>query len=249
MSITIKNDKQIEAMRVAGKITRQTLKLMEESIKVGITTKELDKLAEDFIRSQGAIPSFKGYYGYPASICASINQEVIHGIPGDRRLEDGDIISIDVGAYINGYHGDAARTFAVGDISSENRRLIDITRGSFFEGIKFAKDGNHLHEISVAIQKYVEEGGFSVVRDYVGHGIGTQMHEDPNVPNYNTGKNGPVLKKGMVLAIEPMVTVGTYKVKGLSDGWTVETKDGKCAAHYENTVLITDDEPELLTVI
>lgn len=249
MSITIKNDKQIEAMRIAGKITAGALAAVEKSIRVGITTKELDTIAEQFIRDNGAIPSFKGYGGFPASICASINEEVIHGIPSDRKLENGDIISVDVGAYINGYHGDAARTFAVGEVSSENMQLIDVTRQSFFQGIKFATEGNHLNDISKAIQNYVESNGFSVVRDYVGHGIGEHLHEDPNVPNYNTGKKGVVLKKGMVLAIEPMVNVGTYKVKVLDDDWTVITRDKSCAAHYENTVLITDGEPELLTVL
>lgn len=249
MSIKIKKEIHIEAMRTAGKITGATLNLIEKELKPGMTTKDLDKIAEEFIRAQGAVPSFKGLYGYPASICASVNNEVIHGIPGERILKEGDIISIDTGAYINGFHGDAARTFPVGEISASAKRLIDVTRESFFRGIEYAKNGNHLCEISGAIQDFVEANGFSVVRDYVGHGIGREMHEDPNVPNYRFGRKGPRLIKGMTIAIEPMVNMGTYKVKQLSDGWTVVTKDGSLSAHYENTVLITDGEPELLTLV
>jgi methionyl aminopeptidase len=250
MAITIKNEKQIAKMRLAGEITGRTLNLLEEKIIPGITTFELDKIAESYIMECGALPSFKGYYGYPASICASINDEVVHGIPSRKRvLEEGDIISIDVGAYINSYHGDAARTFAVGRVAPEKQRLIDVTKESFFAGIKYAKAGNYLSDISAAIQTYVEDNGFAVVRDYVGHGIGKDMHEDPSIPNYRNGRRGPQLRTGMVLAIEPMVTMGTYKVRVLSDGWTAVTKDGLSAAHYENTVLITDKEPELLTLI
>lgn len=249
MSITIKREFHIEKMRVAGRITGETLNLMEKSIHPGITTAELDKIAEEYIRSQGAYPSFKGLYGYPASICASVNDEVIHGIPNNRKLCEGDIISIDTGACINGFHGDAARTFAVGSISAQRQRLIDITRESFFRGIEFAKSGNHLIDISAAIQDFAESNGFAVVRDYVGHGIGREMHEDPNVPNYRTGRRGPKLMTGMTLAIEPMLTAGTYKVKTLSNKWTVVTKDGSDAAHYENTVYITDGKPELLTLV
>ncbi len=249
MSIKIKKEVHIEAMREAGRITGEVLNLIERELKPGMTTGELDKIAEEFIRSNGASPSFKGLYGYPASICASVNDEIIHGIPGNKVLREGDIISVDTGAYKNGFHGDAARTFAVGRISAEAQRLIDVTRESFFRGIKFAKSGNHLSEISAAIQDYVEANGFSVVRDYVGHGIGREMHEDPNVPNYRTGRQGPRLIKGMTIAVEPMVNVGTYKVKRLSDGWTVITKDGRLSAHYENTVLITDGEPELFTLV
>lgn len=249
MSITIKRASHIEKMRVAGRITGETLNLMERYIKPGVTTLELDKIAEEYIRSQGAVPSFKGLYGYPASICASVNNEVIHGIPSNRVLKEGDIIKIDTGAYINGFHGDAARTFGVGSISAERQRLINITRESFFKGIEFAKIGNNLIDISAAIQDYVEGNGFAVVRDYVGHGIGREMHEDPNVPNYRTGRKGPKLMVGMTLAIEPMVTAGNYKVKTLSNKWTVITKDGSDAAHYENTVYITDGEPELLTLV
>lgn len=249
MSVTIKSNEQIEAMRIAGRITGETLNIVEAHIKPGITTKDLDTIAEKFILSKGAKPSFKGYYGYPASICASVNHEVVHGIPSDRVLMEGDIVSIDVGAFINGYHGDAARTFAVGKISDENQRLIDVTRESFFAGIKFAKCGNYLHDISAAIQDYAEAAGFSVVRDYVGHGIGTSMHEDPPIPNYRNGKRGIALRAGMTLAIEPMINMGIYKVKVLGDGWTVVTADKKPSAHYENTVLITDNEPELLTLV
>ncbi len=250
MAITIKNDKQIEKMRLAGEITGRVLNLLEEKIIPGITTFELDKIAESYIMECGALPSFKGYYGYPASICASINDEVVHGIPSKERvLKEGDIISIDVGAYINSHHGDAARTFAVGKIDPEKQRLIDVTKESFFAGIKYAKAGNNLCEISAAVQTYVESNGFGVVRDYVGHGIGKNMHEEPAIPNYRNGKRGPVLRAGMVLAVEPMVTMGSYKLRVLSDGWTAVTRDGLCAAHYENTVLITDGEPELLTLI
>lgn len=249
MAITIKNDKQIEYMRIAGRITGEVLNLLETKICEGISTKELDKIAEDYIRSKGAVPSFKGYGGFPASICASINEELIHGIPGKKILKNGDIISVDVGAYINGFHGDAARTFAVGEISPNAKKLIDITKQSFFEGIKFAKSGNHLHQISAAVQEYAEANGFSVVREYVGHGIGKDMHEAPQIPNYKTNSRGPRLCKGMTLAIEPMINEGDYKVKVLSDKWTVVTKDKKLSAHYENTVLITDGEPEILTLV
>ncbi len=249
MAITVKNKKQIECMRIAGRITGEVLNLLESKIRVGVTTEELDRIAEEYIRSKGAVPSFKGYGGFPASICASVNEELIHGIPGKRALKNGDIISIDVGAYIKGFHGDAARTFAVGDVSLEAKRLIDVTKESFFQGIKFARAGNHLHEISQAVQQYVESNGFSIVREYVGHGIGKDMHEAPQIPNYKTNSRGPRLCEGMTLAIEPMVNAGDFKVKVLEDNWTVVTKDKKLSAHYENTVLITEDEPELLTLI
>ena len=249
MAITIKTQEQIEKMRKAGKILANLDKILAKEIKPGVSTKHLDKIAEDYIRSCGAVPSFKGYAGFPASICASINEEVIHGIPGSRILKEGDIISIDMGSYIDGFHGDCARTYPVGKISPEAQKLIDVTKQSFFEGIKFAKAGCHLNEIGAAIQKYVEDNGFSVVRDYVGHGIGKNRHEDPAVYNYKTTGRGPKLAKGMVLAIEPMVNMGTYKVDVLDDDWTVVTRDGLWAAHYENTVLITDGEPELLTLL
>ncbi len=247
MAITIKTQDQIEKMRVAGGILIDLIDILEEMIKPGVTTNELDKAAEDFIRSRGAEPSFLGYAGYPKTLCTSVNEEIVHGIPSSRKLKNGDIISIDMGAYINGYHGDCARTFGVGEISEADQKLIDVTRQSFFEGIKFAKPGNHLFEISAAVQDYAESFGFGVVRDYVGHGIGRNMHEDPAIPNYRQVGRGPKLQKGMVLAIEPMITAGSYKCRVLKDGWTAVTRDGSNAAHYENTVLITDGEPELLT--
>jgi len=250
MSVTIKNGKEIEAMRIAGRITGQTLRVIEAAVRPGITTKELDKLAEEYILGCGAKPSFKGYFGYPASICTSVNDQVVHGIPSGRVLEEGDIISVDVGAYIGGVHGDAARTCAVGEISPQYKKLIDVTEKSFFCGIKFAKNGNYLSDISAAIQDCAENAGFGVVRDYVGHGIGRKMHEDPQIPNYRNNKRGIRLRAGMTLAIEPMVNTGTHKVHSLSDGWTVVTKDGGYSAHYENTVLITPNgsEPEILTL-
>lgn len=248
MAITIKSPEQIEKMRVAGDILRRLDLVLRAEIKAGITTKELDTIAEDFIRSCGAVPSFKGYGGFPGSICISVNEEVIHGIPGSRKLKNGDVVSIDMGSYIDGYHGDAARTYGVGEITEADQKLIDVTKQSFFEGIKFAKAGNHLYDISTAIQKYVESNGFSVVRDFVGHGIGRHLHEDPAVPNYKQMGRGVKLQKGMVLAIEPMVNAGGYEVKVLKDGWTTVTRDGSRAAHYENTVYITDGEPEILTL-
>jgi methionyl aminopeptidase len=248
MAITIKTEEQIEKMKVAGQILKRLDEILRAEIKPGVTTKHLDAIAEDYIRSQGAVPSFKGYSGYPASICTSVNDEIVHGIPSDRKLKNGDIISIDMGSYIGGYHGDCARTYGVGEISEKDKKLIEITRQSFFEGIKYAKAGCHLHEIGAAVQKYVEANGFSVVRDYVGHGIGRQMHEDPAIPNYRQIGRGPKLLKGMVLAIEPMVNTGTYELKVLDDGWTAVTLDGLNAAHYENTVVVTDGEPLILTL-
>ena len=247
MAITIKTKDQVDKMRIAGGILADLIDILEEGIRPGITTDELDKVAEDFIRSRGAEPSFLGYGGYPKTLCTSVNEEIVHGIPSSRKLKNGDIISIDMGAYINGYHGDCARTDGVGEISEADRKLIEVTQQSFFEGIKFAKAGNHLYEISAAVQAYAESFGFGVVRDYVGHGIGRNMHEDPSIPNFKQIGRGPKLQKGMVLAIEPMITAGSYKCKVLKDGWTAVTRDGSNAAHYENTVLITDGEPELLT--
>ena len=247
MAITIKTQEQIEKTRIAGGILIDLIDILEEMIKPGITTGELDKVAEDFIRSRGAVPSFLRYGGFPNTLCTSVNEEIVHGIPGSRKLKNGDIISIDMGSYINGYHGDCARTYGVGEISEESQKLIDVTRQSFFEGIKFAKAGNHLYEISAAVQDYAESFGFGVVRDYVGHGIGRNMHEDPSIPNYRQVGRGPKLQKGMVIAVEPMITAGSYKCRVLKDGWTAVTRDGSNAAHYENTVLITDGEPELLT--
>ena len=245
--IYIKSRNEIELMREAGRIVAQAHELIKEAIKPGITTEELDQIAEKHILKVGAAPAFKGYKGFPASICASVNHEVVHGIPGPRKLEEGDIISIDIGSVYKGYYGDAARTHAVGEISPRARELIEVTRESFYEGIKFAKEGYRLSDISHAVQSHVEKHGFSVVRNYVGHGIGTGMHEEPQIPNYGPPGKGPRLKSGMVLAIEPMVNIGTYDVKVLSDGWTVETLDGEYSAHYENTIAITDEEPEILT--
>ena len=248
MAITIKTEEQIEQMRAAGKILVDLDGILRELIKPGVTTKELDSVAEKFIRDRGAIPSFKGYGGFPGSICTSVNEEIVHGIPSKRRLKEGDIISIDMGSIIYGFNGDCARTYGVGNISPEDQKLIDVTKQSFFEGIKFAKAGCHLFDISAAVQDYVEPFGFGIVRDYVGHGIGRHMHEDPAIPNYRQRGRGPKLLKGMCLAIEPMVTAGTYEVKVLEDEWTAVTRDGKNAAHYENTVYITDGEPEILTL-
>lgn len=247
--IIIKSDMEIEYMRNAGRVVAETLAMLEKVIKPGITTAEIDKLAEEFIVSRGAKPSFKGYGGFPASICASVNDIVIHGFPSDRVLKDGDIISVDCGAILNGYHGDAARTFPVGNISDKAQKLIDVTKESFFKGIEKATVGNRLTDISAAVQKHVESFGYSVVRDFVGHGIGRSLHEDPQVPNYGAAGKGPKLVQGMVLAIEPMVNIGSYKVKIKPDGWTVVTSDGSLSAHYENTVAITTNGPEILTLI
>lgn len=248
MAIEIKNNEQIELMRIASRIVAKTFQVLESAIRPGVTTGELDKLAEGFIKSQGAIPSFKGYRGFTAAICTSVNEEVIHGIPGLRKLRDGDIISIDIGAFKNGYHGDAARTYAVGNISQDMQKLIDVTKQSFFEGMRFARSGRHLYEISSGIQQYVESHGFSVVRDYVGHGVGRALHEKPDIPNYKPPSRGVKLYKGMSLAVEPMVNMGTYEIDVKKDNWTVVTRDGKYSAHYENTLIITDGEPELLTI-
>lgn len=244
----VKSDTELEYMRSAGKVVAETLAMIEKVIKPGITTGELDRLAEEFIRSQGAIPSFKGYGGFPGSLCTSVNEVVIHGIPGNRVLVEGDIISVDCGAILNGYHGDAARTFPVGCISKEAQHLINVTKESFFKGIEKAVVGNRLTDISAAIQKYAESYGYSVVRDFVGHGIGTSMHEDPQVPNYGTAGRGPKLVHGVVLAIEPMINMGNYKVKIMPDGWTVVTTDGKLSAHYKNTIAITNSGVEILTL-
>ena len=246
--ITIKSAREVELMRRAGKITAAARALAGEMVKPGVTTQEIDRAVCRFIRSQGAEPSFLNYNGYPASVCISVNDEVIHGIPGKRVLREGDIVSVDVGAYIGGYHGDCAATYACGKIAEEAQRLIDVTRQSFFEGIKYAREGGRLSDVSHAIEEYVEGNGFSVVREYVGHGIGRNMHESPEVPNFGIAGHGPKLLRGMTLAVEPMVNAGTAAIRQMPDGWTVKTRDGKYAAHYENTILITSDEPELLTV-
>ena len=246
--ITIKNERELQSMRQACKITAAARALAGEMVKPGVSTKQIDKAVYDYIVAQGAKPSFLGYNGYPASACISVNSTVIHGIPGGYVLKEGDIVSVDVGAYYQGYHGDCAATFACGAISTEAQKLIDVTRQSFFEGIREAKRGHRVQDISHAIQTYVESNGFSVVRSYVGHGVGRQLHEEPEVPNFGNPGRGPRLLPGMTLAIEPMVNEGVADVKVLRDGWTVVTADGKLSAHYENTVLITDGEPEILTV-
>ena len=250
--ISVKSLREIELMRSAGKITGETLQLLAESIRPGITTYELDQIAEKYIRKCGAIPSFKNYGGFPGSICASVNDEVIHGIPSKKVvLKEGDIISFDIGACYKGYHGDAARTEGVGEISPEAQKLIDVTKQSFFEGIAFAKPGQRVSDISAAVQKYAESFGYGVVRDYVGHGIGSELHEAPEVPNFAEASRGrgAGLVAGMTLAIEPMINMGDYRVKVLDDDWTVKTLDGCLSAHYENTVLITNGEPEILTLL
>lgn len=237
-------------MRVAGRITAIARKAGAEAVRPGVTTAEINHIIQKTIESMGATPSFLGYNGFPASACVSLNDEVIHGIPSQtRKIREGDIVKIDVGAFINGYHGDCACTVACGAVSEEARRLIDVTRQSFFEGIRFARAGNRLFDISSAIQTYVEQRGFSAVRKYVGHGIGNKMHEEPEVPNFGKRGHGIRLQSGMTLAIEPMINVGGYDIKVLSDGWTVKTKDGKLSAHYENTIVVTDDAPEILTNI
>ncbi len=247
--ITIKSAKQVEKMRASAKITKEALELLEKNIKPGVTTAQLDKIAYDFIISKGAKPNFLNYNGFPGSICASLNDEVVHGIPSKKVvLKEGDIISIDMGAVLDGWHSDAARTFGVGKISDEAQRLIDVTRESFFEGIKYLKHGAKLGDVSSAIQNYVEKNGYSVVRDLVGHGIGQSLHEDPSVPNFGTAGRGVKLAAGMTLAIEPMVNAGTHHVAVLDDDWTVVTYDGNLSAHYENTVLITKDGYEILTL-
>ena len=245
--ITLKSAHEIELMRRAGKITAAARAVARDMVKPGVTTAQIDKAVFKFITEQGATPSFLHYNGYPASVCVSVNDEIIHGIPGKRVLQEGDIVSVDVGAFIGGFHGDCAGTYPCGQVSDEALRLIRVTQQSFFEGIKYAREGYRLSDISAAVQAYVEANGFSVVREYVGHGIGHNMHEPPEVPNYGKPGHGPRLLRGMTIAVEPMVNAGTAAIKQMPDGWTVRTADGKNAAHYENTVLITAGEPELLT--
>ncbi|MBR7122329.1 MAG: type I methionyl aminopeptidase [Oscillospiraceae bacterium] len=246
--IIIKNGQELQNMRQACKITAAARALAGEMVRPGITTGAIDKAVHDFIVSQGAKPSFLGYHGFPGSTCISVNHTVIHGIPGSYVLQDGDIVSVDVGAYYKGFHGDCAATYPCGTISADAQKLIDVTRQSFFEGIRFAKRGNRVSDISHAIQTHVESNGFSVVRSFVGHGVGAQLHEEPEVPNFGAPGRGPRLLPGMTLAIEPMVNAGVFDVRVLKDNWTTVTLDGKLSAHYENTVLITDGEPEILTV-
>ena len=246
--ICVKSNKEIEKMRKAGKITAGALVAAGEAIRPGMTTAELDKVVHRYITSHGAKPSFLGYGGFTGSACISINDEVIHGIPGPRVIKDGDLVKIDVGATKDGFVGDCAATFIAGTATEEAKRLVEVTRQSFFEGIKFARPGCRVSDIGAAVQKYVEANGFSVVRDYVGHGVGAVLHEDPEVPNYGVPGHGPRLVKGMTIAVEPMVCAGGYAVRVLDNDWTVVTVDGSMAAHYENSLLITDGEPELLTV-
>lgn len=247
--IIIKSEQEIDIMRESGQVTKQILKDLEDLIKPGISTKEIDRFVENTIRRNKMVPTFKGYGGFPASACVSVNEEVVHGIPSrKRKLKEGDIVSVDVGATYKGYVSDAARTYGVGKIDPEAQRLMDTAKASFFEGLKFCKVGYRLSDISHAIQERVESEGFGVIQDFVGHGVGRAMHEEPQIPNYGAPGRGPRLAKGMVFAIEPMITQGTYEVETLLDDWTVVTLDRKLAAHYENTVVITDGEPELLTL-
>ncbi len=245
--ITIKSNREIELLRKAGNIVHETRMYLIPFIKEGITTKELDKLAEDFIRSKGATPSFKGYEGFPATICASINEEVVHGIPSDRHLKNGDIISIDIGACYHGYHGDSAWTFAVGEVSPKKKELMLHTKGSLFEGLKQIKPGNRIGDISHAIEEHAKKYNLGVVRELVGHGVGTSVHEEPDVPNYGKAGTGKILKEGMCLAIEPMLTLGRRDVCILDNDWTIVTEDNSPAAHYEHTIVVTKDGCEILT--
>ena len=249
MAVSIKSPREIELMREAGRILAKTHEELAKNLRPGMSTWDIDHMGEEIIRSYGCIPSFKNYNGYPASICVSVNDEVVHGIPHKEHfLDEGDIVSLDAGVIYKGYHSDAARTYGIGEIDDDAKKLIEVTRQSFFEGIKFAKAGNHLNDISAAIQKYAESFGFGVVRDLVGHGIGSHLHEDPEIPNFARKRKGILLQPGMTLAIEPMITEGSYEVVWLDDDWTVMTEDGGWAAHYENTILITEGEPEILSL-
>ena len=246
--ITIKTDADLQLMDAAGRVVEETLRLLKTLARPGVTTAELDHEAERFIRSRGATPSFLHYHGYPKSICTSVNEQVVHGIPGPYRLKDGDILSVDVGACLDGFQGDAARTFLIGNVPEEVRSLVRVTRESFFAGLQYARAGYRIGDISAAIQAHAEAHGYGVVREMIGHGIGREMHEEPNVPNYGRAGHGPRLEKGMTIAIEPMINLGTARIRQLADGWTTITADGKPSAHYENTVAITDGEPRLLTL-
>lgn len=245
--IICKSKTELDLMREAGRIVALTHQELAKAVCPGINTRELDHIAEEFIRKQGALPSFKGYHGFPASICTSVNEVLVHGIPGNRVLNEGDIISIDIGAHIHGFHGDSAWTYPVGNISDEAVQLLRVTEESLFKGIEQVREGNRLSDIGHAVQKHVEAAELSVVRDYVGHGIGREMHEDPQIPNYGPPGRGPRLKVGMALAIEPMVNVGTYHCRTLEDNWTVVTADGSLSAHFEHTVALTENGPEILT--
>jgi len=250
MAVSIKSEREIQLMRESCKILAKVHEELGRAIRPGITTHEIDVLAEKLIRGYGCIPNFLNYNGYPASVCVSVNEEVVHGIPSKKRvLKEGDIVSLDCGCIYKGYHSDAARTYAVGSISPEVQKLLDVTKQSFFEGIKMAKAGNHLYDISNAIDDYVSQFGYGIVKDLVGHGIGTALHEDPQIPNFRQKRKGLLLQPGMTLAIEPMINMGTWEVEWLDDDWTVVSRDGLPSAHYENTILITDGEPEILTLI
>jgi len=246
--ITIKSAREIEIMRRSGKITSKTLEMLIASVKPGMTTAQVDKMAEDSIRSMGGVPTFIGYHGYPSTICASVNEEVVHGMPGTRVLNDGDLLSIDIGTTLEGYVSDSAVTIAIGNVSLEAKRLMRVTQECLMFGIAQMKRGNRLSDIGHAVQTHAEKNGYGVVRDLVGHGIGTKMHEEPQVPNYGTPGQGPELRLGLCLAIEPMITEGTWQVETLQDGWTVVTADGKLAAHFEHTIAIMDDGPRILTL-
>ena len=249
MSVSIKSAREIELMRAAGKILAKVHENLGKELRPGMSTLDIDHLGDDIIRSYGCIPSFKNYNGYPASVCVSVNDEVVHGIPTKKRLiREGDIVSLDIGVIYKGYHSDAARTHGIGEISKEAALLIERTRQSFFEGIKYALEGNHLHQISNAISAYAESFGYGVVRDLVGHGIGTHLHEDPQIPNFAQRSRGVRLRAGMTLAIEPMINAGRFDVVWQEDDWTVVTQDGSLSAHYENTILITSGEPEILSL-
>lgn len=249
MSVSIKSAREIALMRESGKILAEVHERLGEEIKPGISTYEIDQIGEKMIRSYGCIPSFLDYNGYPASICVSVNDEVVHGIPNKKRiLKEGDIVSLDAGVIWKGYHSDAARTHGVGKISKEAQDLIDATKQSFYEGIKMAKNGNHVHDISKAVDNYISSFGYGIVRDLVGHGVGSNLHEDPQIPNFAQRRRGIRLRPGMTLAVEPMINMGGWQVEWLEDDWTVVTKDGSLSAHYENTILVTDGEPEILTI-
>ena len=250
MAVSVKSEREIQLMRESCKILAKVYEELEKAIRPGVTTKELDTLAEKLIRGYGCVPNFLNYNGFPGTICASVNEEVVHGIPSKSRvLKDGDIISIDCGCIYKGYHSDAARTYAVGNISAEVQKLMDVTKQAFFEGIKMAKAGNHLYDISNAIDDFVTPYGYGIVKDLVGHGIGTALHEDPQIPNFRQKRKGLLLQPGMTLAIEPIINMGTWEVEWLDDDWTVVSRDGLPSAHYENTILITDGEPEILTLL
>ncbi len=249
MSVSIKSAREIELMRAAGKILAKVHENLGKELRPGMSTLDIDHLGDDIIRSYGCIPSFKNYNGYPASVCVSVNDEVVHGIPTKKRIiREGDIVSLDIGVIYKGYHSDAARTHGIGEISKEAALLIERTRQSFFEGIKYAREGHHLHEISNAISAYAESFGYGVVRDLVGHGVGTHLHEDPQIPNFAQKSRGVRLRAGMTLAIEPMINAGRFDVEWQDDDWTVVTQDGSLSAHYENTILITSGEPEILSL-